>query len=89
MPHVLVAGIRPAAARMARMPRGHPEALTDAWANLYTEAAIAVAARRNGETLPPDLLAFPTLADGLAGMRFIEAAIRSHAEGRWVAIDAA
>lgn len=80
------AGIRPEAERLVRMPRGHPEALTDAWANLYLEAAVAIAARRSGTALPKDLIACPTLADGLDGMAFIDAAIRSARDDRWTDI---
>ena len=70
--------------RLLRMPRGHPEALTDAWANLYLELAVAIQARREGRELPQDLLAYPTIADGVEGMRFVEAAIASNATDAWV-----
>jgi hypothetical protein len=69
------------ASRFVRMPRGHPEALTDAWANLYTELAIAVEARRLGQSLPQGLLRYPTVADGARGVKFVEAAIASAAHG--------
>jgi predicted dehydrogenase len=79
------AGMGVAASRLVRMPRGHPEALTDAWANLYTEFAIAVDARRNGETLPEGLLEYPTIRDGALGVKFVEAAAESSAAGGvWV-----
>jgi predicted dehydrogenase len=71
------------AIRFVRMPRGHPEALTDAWANLYTEAAVAIDARRSGQTLPEGLLAYPNVTDGAKGVKFIEAAIQSNASGDW------
>ncbi|GLR66634.1 putative oxidoreductase y4hM [Acidocella aquatica] len=69
------------ASRFVRMPRGHPEALSDAWANLYTEFAIAIEARRDGRTLPEALLRYPTVLDGAKGMKFIEAAAHSAAHG--------
>ena len=78
------AGMSPATERLLRMPRGHPEALTDAWANLYLEFAIAIQARRNGIELPKDFLAYPTIADGVDGMRFVEAAIKSNQTETWV-----
>ena len=65
------AGMSPATERLLRMPRGHPEALTDAWANLYLEFAVAIQARREGTDLPKDFLAYPTIADGVDGMRFV------------------
>ena len=80
------AGMSPVAERLVRMPRGHPEALTDAWANLYLEIAVAIEARRDGRTLPEGLVAFPTLADGVAGMRFVDAALRSSKTGAFVDI---
>ncbi len=78
------AGMAPAAARFVRMPRGHPEALTDAWANLYTELAIAVDARRSGVALPEGMLAYPDVVDGAKGVKFVQAAVRSNATGEWV-----
>jgi hypothetical protein len=65
------------------MPQGHPEALSDAWANLYTEFAIAIEARRDGRDLPDGLLAFPTVQEGANGVRFVQAAARSNASGNW------
>jgi predicted dehydrogenase len=78
------AGMLPAAERLVRMPRGHPEALTDAWANIYLEFGVAVAARREGQALPDGLVAFPTLQDGIDGMAFVEAALASNRSGEWV-----
>ncbi|MFT7409157.1 MAG: putative dehydrogenase [Parasphingorhabdus sp.] len=78
------AGMSPATERLLRMPRGHPEALTDAWANLYLEFAVAIQARREGTDLPKDFLAYPTIADGVDGMRFVEAAIKSNQTEAWV-----
>jgi predicted dehydrogenase len=77
----LGAGMGIEASRFVRMPRGHPEALTDAWGNLYTEFAVAIEARRAGTTLPDGLLRFPTVLDGARGVRFIEAAVASAAAG--------
>lgn len=79
------AGMGSEATRFVRMPRGHPEALSDAWANLYTEFAVAVAARRDGTMLPDGLLRYATVQDGAESVAFVEAAVRSAAEGGvWV-----
>ncbi len=78
------AGMSPVTERLLRMPRGHPEALTDAWANLYLEMAIAIEARRTGTVLPEDLLTYPTVTDGAIGVRFVEAAIQSNSNDSWV-----
>ncbi len=78
-------GALPAAERFTRLGRGNNEGWIEAWANLYTELALAIAARRDGRSLPPGLLAFPTVEDGARGVRFIEAAVESHRQGgAWV-----
>ena len=80
-------GMLPAAERMVNLPRGHGEALSDAWGNLYTEIAVAVAARRSGTPLPEGLLALPDIHEGARGVRFIHAAADSHeASGAWVTL---
>lgn len=70
------AGALPEAQRICRVPGGHPEGYLEAFANIYTEAARAIRARRAG--LPvPDGVTYPTLSDGLAGMRFVAACVTS------------
>ncbi|MEP7061590.1 MAG: Gfo/Idh/MocA family oxidoreductase [Betaproteobacteria bacterium] len=66
---------------LGRSPRGHPEGLRDAFANIYREVAAACMARALGETPPP--VEYPTIEDGAHTMAFIEACIASHAAGRW------
>jgi predicted dehydrogenase len=79
------AGARPEAERLVRVPRGHPEGWVDAWAHLYTELAVAIEARRAGRRLRRGLVDYPTVLDGARGVRFIEAAVQSHADGgTWV-----
>ena len=79
------AGVLPEAERMVLLPRGHGEALSDAWGNLYTEIAIAVEARREGRELPEGLLAMPDVTDGARGVAFVHATVDSHeAGGVWV-----
>ena len=75
------AGMVPAAERLVHLPRGHSEALTDAWGNLYTELAIAVAARRAGNSLPDGYLELTTAEDGARGVKFIDACADSHEAG--------
>jgi hypothetical protein len=70
---------------VSRVPRGHPEGYLEAFANLYTEAAVAIEARRDGRTLPAGLLDYPTVEDGAVGVAFVEAAIESsRRDGAWV-----
>ena len=67
------------------MARGFSEGIIEAWANLYVEFALAVAARRDGVSPPAGWLNYPTVEDGARGVRFIEAAVESHkAGGEWV-----
>jgi predicted dehydrogenase len=77
-------GANAAAARVTRVPPGHPEGYLEGFANIYTEAATAIRALRakNGK-VPKDVI-FPTVQDGLDGMRFIDACVRSSkANGKW------
>ena len=78
------AGSLPLALRSTRVAAGHPEGFPEAFANLYTDAAEAIAARRAGQTPDPLALHFPTTHDGWMGMRFVDAVIRSaKADGAW------
>ena len=74
------------AAGTARGPRGHPEGLREAFATLYNEIAEDRMLRALGETPPAPL--YPTIADGVHTMAFIEACVRSSAESRWVDVPA-
>jgi predicted dehydrogenase len=75
-----------AAARVTRIPSGHPEGYLEAFATIYSEAAEAIRASRDGRPVPAEV-EFPTIEDGVKGVAFIEAAVRSSkAGGRWVRI---
>ncbi|MGI9600328.1 MAG: Gfo/Idh/MocA family protein [Acidimicrobiales bacterium] len=77
-------GTLPLAARASRIVRGHPEGFHEGFANLYTDAAEAIAARRSGQSPDPYALHYPDAEDGLLGVRFVEAAIESSkAGGAW------
>jgi predicted dehydrogenase len=77
-------GAGPAAARLTRIPAGHPEGYLEGFANIYAEAAAAIRARRAGRPIPEDVV-FPTIEDGLAGMGFVDGCVRSsQAGGAWV-----
>ena len=80
-------GLSPATERLVRTGRGFPEGLIEAWANLYTEFALAVAARKDGCTLPQGWLRYPTVSEGCDGVQFIDASVRSNAGGGvWTAV---
>jgi len=70
----------------SRLPGGHPEGYLEAFATLYSEFADQVLAWQGGEPWRPGLT--PTAADGVEGVRFVDAAVRSSkAGGRWVEIE--
>lgn len=79
-------GISKATERFVRTGRGFPEGLIEAWANLYTEFALAVAARRDGLDVPKGWLSFPSVSEGADGVRFIDASVQSNQSGQWVSI---
>jgi predicted dehydrogenase len=80
-------GTLPLAARSSRIVAGHPEGFHEAFANLYTDAADAIAARRSGQTADPLSMHFPTARDGLQGLRFVTAAVASsNNQGAWTHI---
>jgi predicted dehydrogenase len=73
-----------AAARVTRTPGGHPEGYLEGFANIYSEVALAIKAAREGKK-PPAECDFPTIVDGVKGVAFVEAAVRSSkANGAWV-----
>ena len=71
-PEILAAG---------RTPRGHPEGLREAFANIYTELALDRMAMSLGEA--PPAAPYPRISDGVHTMAFIEACSRSHDCGQW------
>jgi predicted dehydrogenase len=72
-------GAGPEAARLTRLPPGHPEGYLEGFAALYAEIARAIRGEREGS--------FPGVADGARGVRLIEAAVRSsRAGGTWEAL---
>lgn len=77
-------GTLPLSARCTRLVPGHPEGFPDAFANIYSDAAEAIAARRAGIQADPLALYFPNSWDGLLGVRFVESVIKSsNANGQW------
>lgn len=80
------AGATTAATRVTRTPAGHPEGYLEAFANLYREAADAILATRESQT-SGDEVTFPSLDDGIKGMAFVEACVRSSNNGAaWVVL---
>ena len=79
------AGLSEDAHRAARLGRGHSEGFFESFANLYREIADAIEARRSGVPAQVRELSFPTIRDGVLGVRFVEAVAESHGKGgAWV-----
>ena len=79
-------GAGDAAARISRVPPGHPEGYLEGFANIYSEAADAIVAHREGREPAAEVM-YPTIMDGLKGVEFIDACIRSSARNAaWVRV---
>ena len=82
-------GTLPLAARSSRIVAGHPEGFHEAFANLYSDAAEAIAARRTGQVADPLARHYPNSHDGLLGVAFVDSVIRSSRDGgAWTRCDA-
>lgn len=81
-------GIHAEAARASRIVAGHPEGFQEAFANVYSDAAEAIAARRSGHLPDPLAMEFPTHVDGAIGVSFVEAVVASSAAGgAWTSVE--
>ena len=77
------AGIGEASMAVSRIPAGHPEGYLEGFATIYNEAAQTIRAMQNGE--PDPGLPYPTVRDGLEGVAFVDACVRSSSrDGAWV-----
>jgi len=80
------AGAGEAAGRVSRVPAGHPEGYLEGFANIYSDAAEAIIAKRNGTACPEGVI-YPTVDDGLLGVRFVDACVRSSSrDSKWVGL---
>jgi predicted dehydrogenase len=78
-------GTLPLSKRSSRIVAGHPEGFHEGFANIYSDAAEAIAARRSGNQADPLALYFPNSLDGLMGLNFVFSAIESsRANGKWM-----
>ena len=81
------AGAGPVAAHATRTPAGHPEGYLEGFAQLYADLAELIAARRDGRSPDPAATLVPGVEDGVEGVRFIDAALKSsRANAKWVSI---
>jgi predicted dehydrogenase len=75
----------PEAQASSRIPAGHPEGYLEAFANIYKNFSICIRARMEGKDPDPIYQDFPTVQDGVRGMRFIDRVIASgNSNKKWV-----
>ena len=78
------AGAMPVAGRVTRIPSGHPEGYLEGFANIYQEAARAIRAARRKNGKPAKDVVYPTVRDGVEGVAFVEACVKSSSRnGAW------
>ena len=74
-----------AAARVTRIPPGHPEGYLEGFANIYSRGRAGDQGRARRARSRRRASHFPTIDDGVKGLAFIEAAVKSSkANGKWV-----
>lgn len=80
--------LSPEAAAMTRLPAGHNEGWSDGLRNLLAASYEEIGRRRDGSDSPGPSggMPLPTFEDGVRHLGFVQAALRSSAEGRWVSL---
>jgi predicted dehydrogenase len=71
----------PHAASYSRIPGGHPEGYFEAFANIYSTFVNALLKKKSGEALTEDDLDFPTVQEGIQGVKFIGKCVESSQKG--------
>ncbi len=74
-------GVGSAAGHATRIPSGHPEGYYEAFAQLYTDIAEQITARIEKRDPDPRAMLVPGVNDGVDGIRFIDAVLRSSRNG--------
>lgn len=75
------------ATQHTRIPSGHPEGYLEAFANIYRNFAADIACTLSGKSAPAYAKDYPTIVDGVRGMAFIEAVIKSsHNNAAWTSL---
>ncbi len=68
-----------------RTPGGHPEGYLEAFANIYRNFSLTIAARINVTAVNSDVVEFPSVKEGIRGMAFIENVVKSNESSeKWV-----
>ena len=76
----------PESRRLSRIPAGHPEGYYEAFGNIYHSFCEHLIARLEGRE--PESYTYPTIEDGVFGMRFVKACVESNANGNvWTDVE--
>ena len=75
------AGAGPEAARVSRIPSGHPEGYLEGFATLYSDTAELIWAAIEGREPEPGATLVPGVKEGARGVKFIEAVVDSSRSG--------
>ena len=79
--------IQEKAASVSRLPAGHPEGLTTAFANIYRNVVSAIVKVKSGGKVLPGEFDYATVDDGVSGVKFVSAVIESgDHDSRWVTL---
>ena len=78
--------VTPDAAKYGRLPSGHTEGWLEAMGNLYDSFGACVLAKKE-DRFTPDLIDYPTIEEGVAGLKYVEACLKSSENGNvWVEV---
>jgi len=70
---------------VTRIPPGHPEGYLEGFANIYNDVYKKLYAQINNQNYDDSNDCYPTINDGVEGMRFIEIALESSKNnGKWI-----
>ena len=76
----------PESRRLSRIGAGHPEGFFEAFGNLYTSYCQHLLAKLEGRE--PESYTYPTIEDGIDGMKFVKACVESDRNGNvWVDVE--
>ena len=76
--------VTPDAAKYGRLPSGHTEGWLEAMGNLYDSFGACVLAKKE-DRFTPDMIDYPTIEEGVAGLKYVEACLKSSENGNvWV-----
>lgn len=82
-----VGDLYPDAQSAARIPAGHPEGYLEAFANIYRNFAHCLRAKLSGQKADLVYEDFPSVEDGVRGMKFIDRVIESsESDQKWLPV---